>query len=84
MNEDLTQNEAQEIVNELAEKFANSKLNGVQILSSLTDKELTAYIAIKTMVFGGRSWAKSIENALHHLENRDRAVNLFGRRQFRS
>jgi len=73
----MNQQQAQDIVNKLAVSFSKSKKSGIEILKSLSDTELTAFIAIDTMNYG-RKWNDSIDNALFHMQNRSRAEKLFG------
>ena len=49
-------------------------------LSSLTDHELTVYIAGKTYNHG-RSFAASWDNASRHIKNREQAIYLFSRKR---
>ena len=61
----------------LREKYGKSNLKGIDILNQFNNNELLAYIALATYSFG-RSWEKSLENAEYHLENKDKAIKLFG------
>lgn len=73
----MNEKQAKAITKKLKNKYRNSKKNGLEILSSFSDVELTAYIAVATLSYG-RSWKDSIENAEIHLENKEKAIKLFG------
>ena len=52
-----------------------------QFLSSLTDHELTVFIAGKTYRFG-RCFEASWDNALSHMKNRPQAISRFSAKQY--
>ena len=76
----MTRHEAMEIIKPLEQQYKNSGLNGFDILTRFSDKQLFAYIALATFAFG-RSWSKAIENAEYHLENRNNAIKCFATKQ---
>ena len=73
----MTKEKALEIIEELRDKV-EAFPRAYDLLNSLTDRELTAVLALDTHNFG-RSWANSLANAKLHLENREVAIKLFSR-----
>ena len=75
----MTEIEARRIVNRLKGKvkiYPQAK----DLLNSLTDNELMVVIAVLTRNFG-RTWDNAIANAEYHLEDRERAIKLFSRKE---
>ena len=73
----MTRQEAIETINPLKSKYEKSNLTGRDILNQFNDNELIAYIALATFAFG-RSWVDSLDNARIHVQDRSKAIRLFG------
>ena len=74
----MTEKETREMIEGIREEKLGKYPMARELLSSLTDDELVAVIAVDTRNFG-RSWANSLANAKLHLENREVAIKLFSR-----
>lgn len=74
----MTRQEANKIIIEIRKTKLNKYPMARDLLRNLTDRELTAVIAVDTSNFG-RSWKDSVINAEYHIQDRDRAIRLFSR-----
>jgi len=70
--------EAIRIVKKAERRYKDTKLSNSEILTQMSDIELSSYIALRTFAFG-RNWRESVKNAASHMSNKAEAIKSFSR-----
>lgn len=79
MKPPLGQKEAITIYQKLASMAKKQPKSAKDFLEALSDKELTAFIAVTTYNYS-RTWDESLNNAICHMKDRAQAIHLFSQR----